>query len=258
MAGIVAAILLGATSAGSTSDTLAAVSGGTPEQEALLRDVLRGIPRSQLRTVAIVNPPEEFEPADATWLEFGVAADDSVENVRGFWQALLVAGIFRDESAKRGLPFVAGKTITVVAQDGTVRDEAASVIDQPLTHEIEAVSDARMHDLVRAGAARAGVLGPEVAFTRPFGRTGVEIVVRTPDAPGFIRSRGQKLVELLGSLVNRETPRAEGAYLEVRDVAGRFVTVSAYSVRTGEGVGYSDPALLEGGTGTASFGTSLD
>ena len=233
---------------------IARTEGGTPEQQALLREILRGIPRSHIKEVALVAPPEDFEPQDATWISFDVSAADPVANVRGFWQALLVAGLFRDESAKRGLPFVSGKTITVHAPDGTVRDEGSSLIDQPLEHAIQPVSEGQLTNAARAGAGRAGVVLSQVAFAHPLGRLGVEMQVRTSNSAEFIRDRPKKLGQMISALIDPNQPQAEGTFVEVRDENGKFVSVSAYSVRTGEGLGYTDSSLQQGSTLGMSLG----
>jgi hypothetical protein len=224
------------------------MDGGTSGQQALLREIVRGVPRSHIEDVTFVAPPEDFGPRDATWVSFDVSASDPVANARGFWQALLVVGLFRDESAKHGLPLVLGKTIVVHAADGTVRDEGSSLIDQPLEHPIQSTPEAQLRTAVRAAAGRAGVVLGQLTFARPLGRLGVEMLVKTSNPAEFVRDRPMKLGQLVGALTRPEQPRTEGVYLEVRDESEKLVTVSAYSVRTGEGLGYTDSSLLPGGT----------
>jgi hypothetical protein len=219
------------------------ISGGTPQQQDLLRQIIAGLPRSQLSELAITSPPEDFEPQDATWLDITVSASNQADGARGFWQALLVVGAFRDESAGRGLPYVAGKSITVKAPDGSVLDGGQSLIDQPLGHDVRPPTDADLTTILRSAASRAKVQLRNVSFAHPLGRTAVELYVTTGDPAGFVLHRQTKLDELVGSLDAHQRPQAEGAYLEVRDSSGRLVTISAYSVRTGEGLGWTEPAL---------------
>jgi hypothetical protein len=229
------------------------ISGGTPQQQALLREVLAGLSNSQLSEIAFVSPPEDFEPQDATWLQFDVSAASQPEGVRGFWQALLVAGAFRDESANRRLPYVAGKTITVRGPDGSVLDEGQSLIEQPLGHDVTPASDATLTGILRSGATRAKVRVRGISFAHPLGRAGAEVVVTTADANAFVRNRQTKLLDLLGPLYDPAHPQADGVYLEVLDSSGNVVTISAYSVRTGEGLGYTRPEL-QAIRPTSSFG----
>jgi len=218
------------------------VSGGTPQQQALLREVLAGLPRSQLSDLSI-TPSEDFEPQDASWVVLDVAASTSAEDVRGFWQALLVAGLFRDESEVRGLPYVAGKTITVRRPDGSIIDEGSSLIDQPLGHAIQAPTDASLEKDLRAAATRASVTYKEASYAHLLGHPAVEVSVTARNAIDFVRNRPMKLAQLVGAVEYHEHPRAEGAYVEVYDTSGRLVTLSAYSVRAGEGLGYTSPEL---------------
>ena len=169
----------------------------------------------------------------------------------GFWQALLIAGTFRDTSASRGLPLVSGKTITVFDPDGNVLDGGVSAIAQPTEHRIETLTQEQVREIVQRSTTQAGVTAEALAFARLLRRLGVEMVVRTDDPAGFFRNRPLKLSELLGELVGHERPTVEGTYVEVRDRGGRFVTASAYTVRTGEGVGYSSPRF-ESGTGSGT------
>jgi hypothetical protein len=231
----------------------ARLDGGNPDQQALLREILRGIPRSQIKDVALTSPPEEFEPANAAWIAFDVVASDQAETVRGFWQALLIAGLFRDESASRGLPFVAGKTITVRGPDGSVRDEGQSLIDQPTSHAVLSTPEAQVSKLIASGAASARVAVARVSFGHPLGRVGVEAMVTTAEPTRFVRDRQLRLGELLAGFLKPNQPVADGVYVEVRDRAGKLVTTSAYSVRTGEGVGFTDPSFAA----SSGFGTTL-
>jgi hypothetical protein len=219
------------------------ISDGTPQQQALLREILGGFSKSQQSEIAFVSPPKDFEPQNASWLQFDVSALDQADGVRGFWQALMVVGAFRDESASRGLPYVAGKTITVRTPDGSVLDEGSSLIEQPLGHDVTWASDASLTAMLRSGATRAGVRVRGISFAHPLGRPGAELVVTTTDPIAFIRSRQTRLRELLGPFYDPAHPQADGVYLEVLDSSRRVVTISAYSVRTGEGVGYTRPDL---------------
>jgi len=232
------------------------ITGGTPQQQALLHELMVGFPRSQLSQIAIVSPPEDFEPQDAGWLQIDVSASNQADGVRGFWQALMVAGAFRDESANRRLPYVAGKSITVKTPDGSVLDEGSSLIEQPLGHAVAPASDANLTGMLRAAAIRAKVKFEGVSFAHPLGRPAVELVVTTNDPSGFVQDRPAKLSQLLGSLYDPAHPQTEGAYVEVRDSSGGVVTISAFSVRTGEGLGYTKPALQDAAS-SGSFGASL-
>ncbi|HEX6699621.1 MAG TPA: hypothetical protein VF101_02730 [Gaiellaceae bacterium] len=231
----------------------ARLDGGNPEQQALLREILRGIPRSQIKEVALTTPPEDFEPADAAWIAFEVAASDQAETVRGFWQALVVAGLFRDESASRGLPFVAGKTITVRAPDGSVLDEGQSLIDQPTSHAVPSTPEAQVSKLIANGSASARVAVARVSFGHPLGQVGVEATVTTAEPSAFVGERQLRLGQLLAGCLKPDQAVAEGFYIEVRDRSGKLVTTSAYSVRTGEGVGFTDPSYAS----STGFGTIL-
>ncbi len=218
------------------------VLGGTTNQRALISEILRTLDATHFEAVAVTSPPEEFATG-ADWLEIRVRADDPVENVFAHWQALLLAGLVRDLSVPRALPDILGKTITVVNSLGKQLETASTVIDQPNQHNIADLTPAQAEQRVRASATRAGL---EVAKFRSFETPGgfvTEMLTMTNDAVTFSASRSIKLFNIIDALNNASTPAGEGAYIEVRDSLGQFVTVSAYSVRTGEGVGYTNPAF---------------
>jgi hypothetical protein len=228
--------------------------GGSPEQDSLLQAILGGLTQSQIIAVRVVSPPIGFEPRDQTWLSFRVAASTPAESARGYWQALLVAGLFRDLSAQRGLPPVLGKDVTVVAPNGDEHDEESAVIDQPTSHSIGAPRVADVVAALKSRAAARGFAIRDAKVTTLFGRAAFEIDVTAPDRAKFLEARLSNLHHLLGSLIAEGQPQTEGTYVEVRDESGRLITVSAYSVRTGEGVGYD--ATSAGGA-DAAFGASL-
>jgi hypothetical protein len=136
-----------------------------------------------------------------------------------------------------------------------VMDEGSSLIDQPLGHVIETTSDIRLVGALQKAASRASVTYNRASFAHLLGRPAVEVLVTTEDPADFVRARPIKLSQLVGALEHEVPAQAEGAYVEVRDTLGRLVTLSAYSVRTGEGLGYTNPDLQA--AAQSSFGMLL-
>jgi hypothetical protein len=236
----------------STDSQTPDVSGGTPEQRELVVEVLERMDGSAIEAVIITSPPgcpsdcPDPEHPDETWLEITVRAQEKEgpERVEAYWEGLLAAGAIRDESYVRGLPNVQGKTMTIDYPDGTSEDGAATIISQPLKHDLAPSSAEGTEAAIRDAAKRAQVASDPVTFLEPSGPAAMVTVVSEGDSP--LRDGEEFLNELFGSVVTEKNPLVEGIFVEVRDRDGQPVRASAYSVRTGEGVGWIRPDLEDG------------
>lgn len=229
----------GTTEASSVTSEVS-ITGGTPEQRATIAEIIGVLSTAHFIAAEITSPPADFE-SDGAWLSIRVGADDPVESVFAQWQALLLAGLARDLTSTDESPRIIGKTITVVNRDGLIVEEAASVIDQAVSRHVGGLPPTAIERSVRAGANKIGLKVVKYREVPTPGASIVEVLASTDDAGHFLSSRGRNLSQLVGRLNDNRAPAAEGSYVEVRDRAGNFVTVSAYSVRTGEGVGFSNP-----------------
>jgi hypothetical protein len=70
-----------------------------------------------------------------------------------------------------------------------------------------------------------------------------DIVLRVPDGRAFVEERSARLAHIAADLIRPELLAVEGRYVEVRDADGHVVTISAYAVRLGEGLGWTAPEL---------------
>lgn len=242
----------------STALGCGAVQGSEPERREngapgedptglLLRQVQNGLHDSQVLEVRVGLPPDaDFEPQGAPWLYIKVAASDQNDYVRGYWQALVVTGLVRDVAHGRGLFDLLGKTVTIVYPDGHEMRLASTVIDQPFIHPIVDAAPTATEQAVRRAAGETGAKVSTIRFSRPLGRVGPEIMLTTGDPRAFLAHRARRLGAIRRAAIGTSVdPRAEGAFIHVRDQAGKLVTVTAYSVRTGEGVGYTNPDFLD-------------
>lgn len=213
------------------------VTGATPAQEDLLRAIVREVPGPMIKSVAVGAPPAGFDFSGA-WLSITVEARDGAASVRAQWQALVVAGLFRDLSASRGLPAVTGKTITAVDPAGAILDGPATTpLDSPPL-DVPSTTTAALATAASRGAARAGLAVASIRVARPVGQPVIELTVEADDPALFTRSRNAALHSLLRELYGR----AEGTYVEVVDRGGNAVLLSAFATRLGEGVGWTQPA----------------
>ena len=207
--------------------------------EALLGQILAGIPHAHIETVMLGEAPSFFEVGRAPWLFFRLRSATHVDSVRAYWHALLVTGLFQDLAEGLSL---AGKTITFVAPGGEESDGGSTIV-QGRGEEPQAPTREELRALVARGAAAASVSLKGLFVLTPLGRQALEIRVAVDDAKRFVRERGELLYDLVGELNDATRPLVEGTYVEVTDAQGRFVTVSAYGTRLGEGAGVTDPVF---------------
>jgi hypothetical protein len=225
------------------------VIGGTAEQQALLTTIVADSDGASIQSVEIGKPPgcpddcPDPEHPDDAWVYVTAAAPTrGPAGVRAFWDALLVAGAFRDESHARQLPPVLGKTIEVRFADGTTDEGGETIISQPPEHAIRETTDEELTAMVTSAVAGDGVSVDSVEIVRPL-ENAVLVTITVEDAKAFIERRDEVLYRLGEQIAQGDAPRAEGLYVQVVDSSGAPVTASGYSVRTGEGVGWIQPEL---------------
>lgn len=131
-----------------------------------------------------------------------------------------------------------GRSITVHLPGGRTDDAGEVVIGQPTAHEIVDADVGSLEDEIRANAAEAGSTMTSVEFDFPL-RAAPVINVRVDDPAAFARDRADRLGAVSAGLISGTGGKVEGVFIEVDSVGGDVVTVSAYSVRTGEGLGWT-------------------
>lgn len=185
--------------------------------------------------------PDPSQP-DAAWITIRVAAESEGESVRSKWESLLLAGAFRHLSGAQGLPPVLGRSVTIVFPDGRTEDGGEVVISQPLEHDVAEESESSLTSQLESGSAAAETQILSLSFQEPIRLAPlIDVSVSDPRAVNWPEILGQ----IRGDLVEFKAPSAEGIYVGLHGADGKLVAASAYSVRTGEGVGWNDPAYPE-------------
>ena len=159
--------------------------GASVAQRALFDEILAGLLESRIASIRVDVPPPDYEPEDPIWLYIGVRVNEDTDYVRALWQASLVAGLFRDVSAERGLPLPGGKTLILVHPDGREEIFSESLIAQPRAHFVEAVATSRLDHELRSALRNENLSVRALRFTRPLGRPGIELSATTDDPRGF-------------------------------------------------------------------------
>jgi hypothetical protein len=226
--------------AGRAQRSTVQVTGGTVEEQRAVRESLSGLPQAPIVDVTIGKVPTDFGPSDANWISIDASVADVRDVSEADWYALMLAGAFRAKSAALGLTPVLGKTINVRLTDGTLVDSASSTIEQPSVPPIAPQADTVTRGIVDEAAASAGLSVQSFDFVRPE-RDGIVVSLVAKDRPSVEQWRKRFLTAVLAKLAAPERAHVEGTLIKVFDDSGNLVAVSGYSVRTGEGVGWTDP-----------------
>jgi hypothetical protein len=221
------------------------VTGGTPAQEALAKQILGKLGSlNRITSLTFEAPPPDYgSAAGSSWITLTTVAEEASASTAAEWQALLVVGALRDLSARNGLPPIAGRTIAVRLPGGSTGDLNSSVVNPPSAPATTGLPVADLARAVRAGAAKANVRLVRVADVDLLSPA-LSLTAVVSDPASFISQRPQKLADLLGDIyAGADTATSDGVYLEVHDQAGRLVMISAFSSRLREGLGWVRPDL---------------
>jgi hypothetical protein len=213
----------------------------------LLTKILKEIPSTRIARVGIGDPPTGNGPMGRTWLYFDVAAADDYHYVRGFWEGLIVAGLFMDVSRQQKLPRLWGRTFTIVRPGGKRIYDGSSPMYRPFKGDTTRARARQIVALLQESTSTVNAKLLSVRFARPLGRLAPEAIVIANDPSAFLADRNNNVWKIVGPInAGNGRPRAEGVYLDVRDANNHWVTLSAYSVRTGTGAGLTNPKVHSG------------
>lgn len=221
------------------------ITGGTPAQEALARQVLAKLgPLNRITSLAFEPPPSDYGSASgSSWITLTTVAEEASASTAAEWQALLVVGALRDLSARNALPPIAGRTIAVRLPGGSTGDLNSSVVNPPSAPASDGLPVTELTRAVLVGAAKAGVRSvrvDEIGLLSP----ALSLTAVVSDPASFISQRPQKLADLLGDIyAGADAATSDGVYLEIHDQADRLVMISAFSSRLREGLGWVRPDL---------------
>ena len=201
------------------------ITGGTPAQRTLLRQVVRAQATSQIvkLTIAPANPSWQPERPGEVQLtaELAGAGKRARDNNLGDWETWMVGGAFRDRSAALGLP----RVIVVGDNEGAQR---ATGGPHPARRPMSGLPGFRRR--VAAVAARSGARIVAVRVGDPDGYSAL-VALQVADPVPFLRHR-------LGPLELRlQDLHADGTFIVVFERAGRLLSSEGGSLRLSSGLG---------------------
>jgi hypothetical protein len=182
------------------------VAGGRPRERALLRPVVRGMPETTLRRIAISRGAARGEAGDgsAVTITFTPVPGPSV---RRQWEEWIVAGAFSRRLDAAGRP----ANVDAVDPNGsfTARPRLRGQPDpRPLSRNREAAVVKR----IRTAARRSGGEVLRLEVQRPYG-TAVALSLAAEDPASFLKQKLRTLIQRLDG----DRAVLEGIYLAVLD-----------------------------------------
>jgi hypothetical protein len=183
------------------------VVGGSPEQRALLAEILAGMGAPRLERVVVRKPDPIWNYAKRGDVEI-VVEDMKGSGVRGWWDAWVVALTFGERSEEMCLP-------QVVA--GTVRGEGSLFVGPDEPPPRPPCEDASEQDAAALAARHGAGLVKFERLTPSMPAYAVTVVATDP--AGFLEAELARLSEGVWSLAGG----CAGGYLEILDESGEFV-----------------------------------
>jgi hypothetical protein len=202
-----ATVLVTASAACGGSGIDTPIVGGSPEQHAALRQILAGIGPTSIERIEIESFGPDFEIA----VSFSVAGGR--KNLRGEWEAWLVAGIFRDTADTSGLPAV----LVVETSGDTVRLGRRVPAEPPPPPEAIPQAARALAATVQEAAAESGSELVEFSILEPAGLA-FAVTLKTDRPAAFLKERLNAFLERFDGF-----RQYEGAYFRVVDEAGETV-----------------------------------
>src|SRR5918996_2566513 len=202
------------------------IVGGTPEQQAALREILAGIGPTSIERIEVGKPEPGWEPVGEDDVTVSFAIEGGPKNLRGEWEAWLVAGVFRDVSDTAGFPAV----LVVDTNGDAVRLGRRVPAEPPPPPEATPKPAQALAERVRQAAAESGAELVDVSILEPAGLA-FAVTLKTDDPAKFLKERVDPFLKLFDDRFQRY----EGAYFRVVDEAGDTVWHAANASRMTSG-----------------------
>ncbi|MGH3045393.1 MAG: hypothetical protein ACRDNC_00065 [Gaiellaceae bacterium] len=202
------------------------IVGGAPEQQAALREILAGIGPTGIERIEVGKPEPGREPVGEDDVAVSFALEGGPKNLRGEWEAWLVAGVFRDVSDTAGFPAV----LVVDTNGDAVRLDRRVPAEPPPPPPATPEAAQELAERVRRAAAESGAELVDLSILEPAGLA-FAVTLKTNDPAKFLKEELDPFLELFDDRIDRY----EGAYIRVIDEAGEMVWHAANASRMTRG-----------------------
>ncbi|MDX6495619.1 MAG: hypothetical protein QOE17_1605, partial [Gaiellales bacterium] len=202
------------------------ITGGTPQQQQLLRSIVRGIDSNDVPKVEIGPAPARYDTKGRTWLTFRMAGLQD-RSYLGIWETWLAAGAFRELSRSRGLPVVYGFSETFA--DSRPGSQDAGTFPSDATHPTSDVDAETLAASIRRNLAKANLTLVSLRFAKPFHVAPI-VIARTDDPTAGKDGWTPKGYPIA------DDSQLEGSFFEVVDGSGKMVYFVAHATRIQSGM----------------------
>jgi len=184
------------------------ITGATPKQEAVLREILAGLAPTAITTVRVV-PAGEWAPDDPSAVALRVDYSDGADANRAEWDVVLLAKAFAVRSKSLHLPAVAAHE----TKDGGSGLGSLSGAGR------ERVTAEELEASVEAAAKRSGADLVDLKLLKPNGLA-FAVTLRTEEPAEFLKHRLRPFLE---EVPVPSDAALDGRYVRVVDEKGRGV-----------------------------------
>ncbi|HEX5556369.1 MAG TPA: hypothetical protein VFX13_01990 [Gaiellales bacterium] len=230
-----------------------AVNGGSVSQRDLLQEILGRVDSRLFTQVELTPPPagyDQFPATDGTWIDFTTAAGgpsgSGPDALIASWEAMIVAGAYRDLSAAACVPASVGLSTSFVRADGTPADISGGdgVLGPVPSSDPADYTEREITQTVESNIGQVGLHLDSIRFIEPNHLVPI-VVATTQDPAGFVK-HDYSLQSLFG-----DVSRYEGLCVEVLDTNGAPVEVVGVSNRIDQATRWIRPGLSSPSAGDA-------
>jgi hypothetical protein len=207
-------------------DARMVITGGTEEQQKLLRSIVRGIDSNDVPKVEIGSPPAPYRAKGHTWLTFRLSGLQD-RSYLGIWETWLAAGAFRELSRSRGLPDVHGFGQSFA--DSVPGKEETDTFPPDASHPTSAIPAETLSASIRRNLAKADLTLVSLRFAKPFNLAPI-VIARTDDPTAGRDGWTPKGYPIA------DDSQLEGSFFEVVNGSGKMVYFVAHATRMQAGM----------------------
>lgn len=209
-------------------------------KQELVRQIAAGLPGVRRVRLVIGHAPHDWPGVSDSrhWLRAWITSASEFRYLKLEWKTVLVAALARDIAARTHLsPPIAGVSRWRIERAGQRPTfDGADTLGHPFQTPVRHVSDRVLRTRVQRAAKRAKVKLLSLSVLKLLDRRALEITVETADPDDYTGEASIGLYELQRPCGGVH-PGCEGEFIKVLDEQENILTESAFSVRTGIGMG---------------------
>jgi hypothetical protein len=211
------------------------ISGATPRERALMRQVVASVQPTAIDSIRFRKPPRKWKPIPRHSVLLDLGSSSSAVPVDAFttWQAWLIIGVYRDRAAKAHLRRVAFYSLARLGGEES-RLDRSSQSPPPRAKPGQAAS---IEAALREAVVASGATVDEVKVLTPLG-VAPSVTLRFADPAQYLKNHFDTFVTALHKI-----GPTEGVFLAGVDTDGNPVFTFGSAERVGSGEIWVQPGL---------------